>query len=182
MIALIAALSKNRVIGSENRLPWHLPQDLKNFRAVTLGKPVVMGRKTYESIGRLLPGRENRIITRNPDFKVEGARLFSSLTEAIQDFVEAPEGAREANPLPRKELMVIGGGQIYEQAMPFADRLYLTEIDAEIEGDAYFPQVDLVQFEQISSQEFEGDPAVTEVPGLKRYWIRVYEKKTGAPK
>jgi dihydrofolate reductase len=138
-VSLIAAVSRNRVIGIENRLPWHLPEDLKYFRRVTQGKPVVMGRKTYESIGRLLPGRENRIVSRQAGYQVEGARVFSSVREAC-------EGAGE--------IFVIGGEQVYREALAFADRLYLTQVDAEIQGDAFFPAWDEDAFREISRETF----------------------------
>ena len=136
-VSLIAAMSRNRVIGSQNRLPWHLPEDLKNFKLLTQGRPIVMGRKTYESIGRLLPGRENRIVTRQSGFVVEGARVFASLEDACRG-----EG----------EVFVIGGGEIYSQALAFADRVYLTVIDRDFEGDAYFPELDPDLFRETSRE------------------------------
>jgi dihydrofolate reductase len=137
-ISLIAGMARNRVIGAANRLPWHLPEDLKYFKRVTHGHPIVMGRKTYESIGRLLPGRENRIVTRKPDFHVEGARVFGSIEEACRG-----EG----------EIFVIGGAEIYSHALPFADRLYVTLIDRDFEGDAFFPEWDSARFVESSRED-----------------------------
>lgn len=132
-IAMIAALSRNRVIGVGNRLPWYLPEDLKRFKSLTLGKPLVMGRKTFESIGRPLPGRLNIVITRDRHYHREGIRVCHSLDEALQlaDHQAMIDAAAE--------IMVMGGGEIYRQALPVADRLQLTEVDVEIEGDAFFP-------------------------------------------
>jgi dihydrofolate reductase len=140
LISLIAAMDRRRLIGAGNRLPWHLPEDLKYFKKTTQGHPVVMGRKTYESIGRLLPGRENRIVSRQPGYQVEGAQVFGDLRAAC----EGPG-----------EIFVIGGAQIYREALAFADRLYVTELDAEFEGDAYFPQWDASQFREISRERHE---------------------------
>lgn len=137
-ISLIVALSRNRVIGIENRLPWRLPSDLKRFKAVTLGHPVIMGRKTFESIGRLLPGRTNVILSRDPAYRVEGAKVFHSLEEALSFFER--EGLAQ--------VFVIGGAQIYAQALPRAQTLYLTWVESEIEGDAYFPEWDSNDFRE----------------------------------
>jgi dihydrofolate reductase len=142
-ISLIAAMARDRVIGVGNRLPWHLPEDLKHFKQVTHGHPIVMGRKTFESIGRLLPGRENRIVSRQPGYRVEGARVFSSLREAC----EAPAPSD-------REIFVIGGEQVYREALPIADRLYLTEIDAAFEGDAFFPAWNRAEFREASRERF----------------------------
>ncbi|WKE66134.1 type 3 dihydrofolate reductase [Gallaecimonas kandeliae] len=127
ILSLVAAMANNRVIGRDNDMPWHLPADLKHFKAVTLGKPVVMGRRTFESIGRPLPGRRNLVISRQSDFRPEGVEVFACLDEALAAVAEV------------EEVMVIGGGQIYQQALPRAKRLYLTFIDADIEGDTRFP-------------------------------------------
>jgi len=129
IVALIAAMDRNRLIGRDNTLPWHLPEDLRHFKATTLGKPVVMGRKTWESLGRPLPGRRNIVVSRNPDYPLQGAELAPSLDAAL---------ARAAGD---DETFVIGGADLYRQALPLAQRLYLTEIDAEHEGDAWFPAI-----------------------------------------
>ncbi len=126
-IAMIAAMAHNRVIGKDNQMPWHLPDDLKHFKAVTMGKPVVMGRKTFESIGRPLPGRQNIVISRNPDLKIEGVTCVTS-------FDAAKHAAGQCD-----ELMVIGGGQLYGELLPVADILYLTEIALDVDGDTHFP-------------------------------------------
>ena len=128
-VSMIAAMAENRIIGRDNQMPWHLPQDLKRFRALTSGHPVIMGRKTFESIGKPLPHRENIVITRNSEWKAEGARTATSLEQAL-------EMAREKNP---REIFIIGGAEIYRLGLPLADRLYLTLIHQTVEGDAHFP-------------------------------------------
>ncbi|ASJ23610.1 dihydrofolate reductase [Laribacter hongkongensis] len=135
-LALIAARARNGVIGLDNRMPWHLPEDLAYFKRVTLGKPVVMGRKTFESIGRPLPGRLNIVVTRNPGWQAAGVQVAHSLDAAL---------ALAAAAVP-EEIMLIGGAELYRQALPQADVLYLTEIDAEFAGDAFFPEVDLARW------------------------------------
>ncbi len=129
-IALIAAMGRNRVIGLAGALPWRLPADLRHFRLLTVGKPVLMGRKTFESIGKPLPDRTNIIVTRRFGFRAEGCAVFSDLESAFDAFRAAPE------------LMVIGGASIYGQALSRATRIYLTVIDADFEGDTYFPEYD----------------------------------------
>lgn len=127
MISLIAAMAKHRVIGKDNKMPWHMPADLAHFRQVTTGKPVIMGRKTFDSIGRLLPGRRNIIISRQNKPAGLEADWVHSLEQAL------------ALVNSSAEVMVIGGGELYKQALPLADRLYITEIDLDVAGDAYFP-------------------------------------------
>ncbi len=139
MISLIVAHDKNRVIGYENKMPWHLPGDLQYFKEMTMGKPVIMGRKTFESIGRPLPGRRNIVISRNENYSADGIEVVSSLDEALQLTKDA------------EETMVIGGEQILNLALPLADRLYITLIDAEFKGDTYFPNYEGWQL--VSSQE-----------------------------
>ena len=143
LVSLVVAVARNGVIGRDNDLPWRLPDDLKHFKAITLGKPVVMGRRTFESIGRPLPGRENRVVSRRPDFDAPGCRVFASLEEALVG----------AEP----EVMVIGGGQIYAAALPLAQRLYLTEVDAELEGDAKFPEIDPDAWREASCEAHAAD-------------------------
>lgn len=126
-IAMIAAMANGRVIGMDNKMPWHLPEDLKHFKAMTLGKPVVMGRKTFESIGRPLPGRLNIVISRQTGYQPEGVEVVSS-------FEQAKRIAGEV-----EELVVIGGGQLYLQLLDQADRLYLTQINLDVAGDTHFP-------------------------------------------
>ena len=135
-LCLIAALAQNRVIGRDNQLPWHLPADLKHFKALTLGKPIIMGRKTWDSLGRPLPGRLNLVISRQPGLSLEGAEVFASLDAALQR-AEAWALAQGVD-----ELMLIGGAQLYEQALPLAARLYLTRVELSPEGDAWFPEFD----------------------------------------
>ena len=130
MISLIVAASTNNVIGVQGELPWRLSDDLKRFKALTMGKPIVMGRKTWESIGRPLPGRQNIVITRQADFEAEGA-----------DVVASPAGALEAAG-DVDEIMVIGGGQVYELFLPKANRVHLTRVHTRLEGDAFFPALD----------------------------------------
>ena len=128
MISLIVAHDPNRVIGKDNELPWHLPEDLAYFKKMTMGKAMVMGRKTYESIGRPLPGRLSIVITRNPDYKAEGVVVVNNLEDGI-------EKAKEYAP----EVMIIGGAEIFKLVMEVADRLYITLIQDEFEGDTFFP-------------------------------------------
>jgi len=148
-ISLVWAMAQNRVIGRNNQLPWYLPEDLKYFKRITLGKPVIMGRKTFDSIGKPLPGRTNIVVTRNRDWSFEGVRTVDSL-EAARELCEnlaIVDGTEEA--------MIIGGAEIYRQAMPLADRLYLTEVHADVEGDATFPEFDRSQWQEIAREDFE---------------------------
>lgn len=146
-VAIIVAQSSNRVIGIENRLPWHLPEDLKYFKARTLGKPIIMGRKTYESIGRPLPGRRNIVITRQPDWSAEGVDVADSLSDAVllAQQVAQEEGA--------PEVMVIGGAQIYQEALPLADTLYVTDVAIELQGDAFFPEISPERWQEVECSE-----------------------------
>ena len=141
-IALIAAVAANGVIGQDNRLPWHLPEDLKAFKRITLGKPLIMGRKTYESIGRPLPGRTNIVLSRQSDWAPEGVRIAGDFDEAL---AIAREVAGDDD-----EVMVIGGEQIYRLALPLADRLYLTLVDQEVPGDTCFPATDPGLWREVS--------------------------------
>lgn len=148
MISLIVAHDENRVIGYQNDLPWYLPGDLKYFKEMTMGKPMIMGRKTYDSIGRPLPGRRNIVITRNEHFAAEGTEVVGSLEEALA-LVEGEE-----------EVMIIGGAQIFEQSMAIADRLYITFINHSFKGDTYFPSYS--DWKQISCLEpIESDAGYT---------------------
>lgn len=147
-VSMIAAIGKNRELGRGNKLIWHIPRDLKRFREVTLGHPIIMGRKTFESIGRLLPNRTNIIITRDPNYRVEGAIVVSSIEEAID---EAKAASAKSSGEP-KEIFIIGGAQIYALGMPYADRLYLTIIDDEArDADAFFPDYSI--FKKVISEE-----------------------------
>ncbi len=132
-LALIAALADNRVIGIDNRLPWHLPADLRHFKALTLGKPIIMGRKTWDSLGRPLPGRLNLVVSRQAGLALDGAEVFASLPAAI---ARADAWARAQGV---DELMLIGGAELYAQGLALAQRLYLTRVHLAPEGDAFFP-------------------------------------------
>ena len=127
MISLIVAASENGVIGRDGDLPWRLSDDLRRFKAVTMGKPIVMGRKTWESIGRPLPGRQNIVVSRQPGLKIEGADVVASPAAAV----DVAAGA--------EEIMIIGGSEIYKLFLPLADRVYLTRVHADVDGDARFP-------------------------------------------
>jgi dihydrofolate reductase len=142
MITLIAAVARNGVIGKDNALPWHLPEDLKHFKQLTTGQAVIMGRKTWESLPerfRPLPGRLNIVVTRNPTYRAEGATVVGSLAEA-----EKVGAGRTA--------IIIGGAELYAHALPLAQRLELTEIDADIDGDTYFPAFDKSRWHEIARQ------------------------------
>lgn len=141
MIKLIVAKASNNVIGNDNDLIWHLPNDLKHFKNLTTDHPIVMGRKTYLSLGRPLPNRTNIVITRDASFNDEKVVITYSLEEAI-------EKAKEIN----EDFFIIGGGTIYKQAMPFVDELYITEVHHEFDGDTYFPEIDEDDFEEISRE------------------------------
>jgi dihydrofolate reductase len=145
-VSLIVAIGRNREIGKGNQLPWHLPADLAFFKRTTSGHTVIMGRKTYESIGRPLPNRRNIIISRNKDYVAEGCEVFTSL----QDALIACQG--------ETEIFIMGGAQIYEQALAIADKLYITEVDTEVIGaDAFFPQWDKNIWQEASREAHKAD-------------------------
>ena len=144
-ISIIVAMAKNRVIGKDNDMPWHLPADLQYFRKMTSGKPIIMGRKTYESIGRPLPKRHNIIISRNSDYVVEGCDVVSSLDEAVKVAGDV------------EELFIIGGGFLYNQTIDATDKLYLTFIDLEVEGDTFFPSYEHLNTAKIFSEKHPKD-------------------------
>ena len=141
-ISLIVAVSRNGAIGLNNQLPWYLPEDLKYFKSVTMGKPLIMGRKTFDSIGRPLPGRANIVLTRDPQWTSDGVEVVQSVEQALV----AGEIACEAADVD--EIMVIGGEQIYRMTIDLADRIYLTQVDTDVEGDAFFPDIDLNNWSQ----------------------------------
>ena len=141
IISLIAAMANNRVIGKDNEMPWHLPADLAHFKAVTLGKPIIMGRKTYESIGRPLPGRKNIVISRNNSYTLEGCETVSSLEKAMELVSDV------------EELMIIGGGYLYSQTLSQADRLYLTFIDLDVDGDTQFPEFEHLELTEVKREK-----------------------------
>jgi len=163
-LTIIAALARNGVIGRANRMPWHLPEDLKRFKALTLGHPVVMGRKTFESIvaslGKPLPGRDNIVVTRSRDFAPTGCRVVHSFDEAL-----AAAGAAV-------EVFVIGGAEIYALALPVADRLQLTEVASATDGDTYFPDFDRSVWREVSRE-----PGSTAGPDGLRYDFVTYERR-----
>ena len=163
MISFIVAMDQNGAIGKDNQLPWHLPEDLKFFKRVTMGHPIAMGRKTHESIGRVLPGRENIVITRQPNYQSEGCTVYSSIDEFVMN------SRKQDN-----EFFVIGGAEIFRETFPFADRLYITYIDENFAADTFFPPF---------NQE---DWVLTSVEkGIKNeknpydYEFRIYERKNG---
>ena len=151
-LSLIVATAQNNVIGRNNELPWHLPQDLKYFKSVTLGKPIIMGRKTFESIGKPLPGRTNIVVTRQKDWTHAGVLVALSVEGAL----EIAEQFRNEQDKLAEEVMVIGGAEIYRHALEIADRIYLTRIDVTVEkGDAHFPDLSADKWKQVS--ELPGD-------------------------
>ncbi|PKU24606.1 dihydrofolate reductase [Telmatospirillum siberiense] len=150
MLSLIVAAAANGVIGRDNQLPWHNPEDLRYFKRVTMGKPLVMGRKTHQSIGRPLPGRPNIVVTRDPAWTAEGVHIAHSLEQALD-----MAGALAAG----GEIMVIGGAELFNAALDQADRLYLTEVHRDYEGDVFFPMPDPASWREVSREEHPGDPA-----------------------
>lgn len=150
-LAVIFAVAENGVIGRDNGLPWRIPEDMRHFKRVTMGKPVIMGRKTWDSIGRPLPGRTNIVISRNPCFTAEGIEVAPSLDAALAlaGPIAAADGAGE--------VVVIGGAEIYRAAIPRADRLYTTEVHAIVDGDALLPEIDWNQWREASREFHSGD-------------------------
>jgi len=162
-LALIAAVARNGVIGKDNGLPWHLPEDLRHFKAITLGKPVIMGRKTWESLNpkfRPLPGRRNLIISRNPQYHAAGGEVAGSVGEALRRVADADEA------------FVIGGAELYRQALALADRLYLTEIEADIDGDVRFPPIDPRLWQETTRE------AGTSAGGLNFAFVQLVRRST----
>ena len=141
-ISIVVAHSANNVIGKDGGLPWHLSEDLKRFKAITMGKPIIMGRRTCESIGRALPGRQNIVITRQADFIAEGCDVVSGINEALQIAGDADE------------VMIIGGGNIYSQFLSTTTRIYRTRIEATIDGDTFFPELDAADWQLVESESF----------------------------
>ncbi len=159
IVSLIVAVAENGVIGRAGKLPWHLPEDLKRFKRLTVGHPVIMGRKTWESIGRPLPGRRNLVVSRTPGYAAEGAEVFASLDEAL------------AAAAGEDEVFVIGGAALYAEAMPRADRLYLTRVHATVEGDVTFPGLDPAAWTLVSEDRREADARHDHA-----FSFRVYER------
>ncbi len=164
LVSLIAAASENNVIGKGNALPWDLPRELRYFRDTTRGKPVIMGRKTYDSIGRPMPGRHNIVVSRDAGLRIAGCDTATSVEEAIALAQEDGAG----------EIFVIGGEQLYRAALPLCDRIYLTRVHTVIEGgEAFFPAFDMTEWEEIKNEEH---PADNENP--LAYTIHVYQRKS----
>jgi dihydrofolate reductase len=166
-LAIYVAIAENGVIGRDNGLPWKLSTDLKRFKATTMGKPIIMGRKTWQSIGRPLPGRLNIVVTRDPDFRAEGAEIVRSLDEGLK--LAAVRGRCMTG---ADEVCVVGGGEIYRQALPLADRLYVTHVLASPDGDTRFPPIDPEVWKAVSTKEF---PAGDKDTHPTRY--AVYERR-----
>jgi dihydrofolate reductase len=145
MISIIVALAENGIIGSNNRLPWHLPDDLKRFKALSLGKPIVMGRRTFESIGRPLPGRTNIVVSRRPGLAIEGTVVAPSLDAALAAAGSAPE------------VVIIGGAEIFRQALPRTDVIHLTRVHARVAGDVVFPDLDPGKWREIAVEHHTAD-------------------------
>jgi dihydrofolate reductase len=148
-LSIIVAIAKNRVIGLNNNLPWHLPEDLKRFKALTMGHHIIMGRKTFESLGRLLPGRNTVIVTRNKSYHVDGAIVTHSLQEAIDKCGNDDE------------VFLIGGANLYQQSLKLAKKLYITEINAEFEGDAFLPEFDLNAWQEVSRESYTSEKGLS---------------------
>ncbi len=144
-LSLVVAMARNGVIGRDGSLPWHLPADLKRFRAITLGKPIVMGRRTHESIGRALPGRRNIVLSRAPDYRAADCEVFNSLDAALAALRD------------EAEVMIVGGAALYAEALPRADRLFITEVDAELAGDVIFPDFDRAAWREVGREAHGAD-------------------------
>ncbi len=166
-VAMIAAVAENGVIGNGNAIPWRLPSDFGHFKQTTLGKPLIMGRKTFESIGKPLAGRTNIVVTRQAGSQPDGVLVISSLQAALDhaQSIAAADGA--------KEVMVGGGAQIYAEAMPFADRLYITHVEARPDGDTRFPPIDLAEWQETGSIEVLPNPKDTAA-----FRVRVYQRRS----
>ena len=160
MISFIVAMDKNNVIGKDNQLPWHLPQDLRFFKKVTMGHPIVMGRKTHESIGRALPGRENIILTRDQHYIAEGCTVIHSIEE-LERIAEQKND----------ELFVIGGAEIFKELMSKVKKLYITYIDEEFEGDTFFPEINENEWKLIEKEKGPKDDK-----NIYDYYFMIYER------
>ncbi len=146
-ISIIVAMASNRVIGNNNVMPWHLSADLKRFKQITMGSPILMGRKTFESIGRPLPGRTNIILSRNSGYQQDGCLVFNDIETAIKKGCESSG-----------ELFIIGGADLYEAILPIADALYVTIINREFQGDTFFPDTDLNEWTEVEREDIDDDP------------------------
>ena len=152
IISYIVAMSENRVIGVENKLPWSIPEDLKRFKKITSGHPIIMGRRTYDSIGRILPNRTNIIVTRNPYWKLDGAITANSLEDAIEKGAAAPGG---------EEVFVIGGGELFTQGLDVVNKIYLTIVHEQVAGDVFFPELPAGTFVLQKNEPMEGSPKIS---------------------
>lgn len=169
-LSLIVAMASNRVIGINNQLPWYLPNDLKYFKQVTMGKPIIMGRKTYDSIGKPLPGRTNIVITRQADYQPPAD---NGLVKVVASLAEARAMAEDVCLINgQDEAMIIGGAEIYALALPHVDRMYITEVRAEVNGDAYFPEFDRSAWQACARESF-----YAEGPNPYDYDFVVYERR-----
>ena len=142
LISIIVAMDKNNLIGEKNNIPWHIPSELKRFRSLTMGKPIVMGRKTHESIGKILDGRDNIVLTSNHNYFKDGVIVYNDLMKVFQDFSN------------HEEIFVIGGSEIYQLAMPFTEKLYITYVEGSFSGDTWLPKLDLGGWEQVYCEDF----------------------------
>jgi dihydrofolate reductase len=147
-ISLIVAMASNRAIGLNGQMPWHLSADLKRFKQITMGSPILMGRKTFEAIGKPLPGRHNLVISRNTDFQAPGCEVFGDMNEALKQCAGCTE------------VFVIGGATLYESLLPSADYLYLTKIDKDFAGDTFFPEFNSQDWREIERENIDDDPSV----------------------
>ncbi|TGB04587.1 dihydrofolate reductase [Halobacillus salinus] len=161
MISFIFAMDKNRLIGKDNDLPWHIPNDFKFFKDMTIGKTIIMGRKTFESFGKPLPEREHIVITSNKEYNREGCTIIHSIDEILE----------MENNQPDKEWFVIGGTVLFEKMLPYADRMYLTYIDHEFEGDTHFPEFEESQWKMVSETKGEKNEQ-----NPYDYYFRIYER------
>lgn len=159
---LIVCMSKNRVIGKENKMPWSLPNDLAYFKKTTLGKTVVMGRKTFESIGKNLPGRNNVILTRDPNFKADGCTIASNIEEVLK--------------MPCDDVFIMGGSEIYSLFMPYIRKLYITQIDEEFDGDAFFPEIQTEEYQILSNE-----PGIRDEKNNYNYSYTIWRKSLKNP-
>lgn len=146
-LALVVAAADNDVIGVHNTLPWRLPEDLKRFKALTMGKPIIMGRKTFDSIGKPLPGRTNIVVTRQPQLQLEGCVVVASVADAL----------RRAAELHADEALIIGGAQIYREVLPQAHRIYLTRVHAHVDGDAHLPALNPREWRETAREDYSAD-------------------------
>ncbi|MFH1181121.1 MAG: dihydrofolate reductase [bacterium] len=151
IISIIAAIGNDRVIGKNNKLPWNLPEDMEHFKKLTMGKPVIMGQRTFESIGRPLPERKNIILSRDDNFQTSGCLVAKSIDEAL-------EAARETK---AAEVMIIGGESVYVQFLPLADKMYLTVVEGDFEGDAYFPEFSYNEWKETERVDNNGYSFIT---------------------